>query len=58
MDRNSRDALFRRREAATLTWRGPLLMLFARTVCAVGAQAIFAAIFAVQGWFHSRLRMP
>ena len=30
MDPNSHEALLRRREAATLTWRGPALMLFAR----------------------------
>ena len=42
---NSHAALLRRREAATLTWRGPALMLFARTACAVGAQAVVAAVF-------------
>jgi hypothetical protein len=48
MDLNSHEALLRRREAATLTWRGPLLMLFARTACAVGAQAVVAAVFALR----------
>lgn len=48
MDPNSHEALLRRREAATLTWRGPALMLFARAVFAVGAQAVVAAIFALQ----------
>jgi hypothetical protein len=43
MDPNSRDALDRRREAGTLTWRGPALMLFARAALAVGAQAVAAA---------------
>jgi hypothetical protein len=45
MDPNSREALVRRREAATLTWRGPALVLFARSACAVAAQAVVAAIF-------------
>lgn len=45
---NSHQALLRRREAATLKWRGPALMLFARAVCAVGAQAVVAAIFALR----------
>jgi len=45
---NSRAALLQRREAATLTWRGPALMLFARAACGVGAQALVAAIFALR----------
>jgi hypothetical protein len=45
MDPNSHEALLRRREAGTLTWRGPALMLFARAVCAVGAQAVVAVVF-------------
>ena len=32
MDPNSQEALLRRREAGTLKWRGPALMLFARSV--------------------------
>jgi len=48
MDPNSRDALLRRREAATLTWRGPLAMLFARSAFAVGAQALVALILAAR----------
>ena len=32
MDLNSHEALLRRREAGTLTWRGAALMLFARFV--------------------------
>ena len=31
-----------------LTWRGPALMLFARAACAVGAQAVVAALFALR----------
>jgi uncharacterized protein len=35
-----------RRDA--LTWHGPAFMLFARAACAVGAQALVAAIFALR----------
>jgi hypothetical protein len=45
---NSRDALRRRRDAGTLTWRGPALMLFARSACAVAAQGLVAAVFALR----------
>jgi hypothetical protein len=48
MDPNSHQALLRRREAATLAWRGPALMLFARAACAVRAQAVVAAAFALR----------
>jgi len=48
MDPNSQEALLRQREAATLTWRGPALMLLARAVFGVGAQAVVAAIFALR----------
>ena len=48
MDPNSHDALVRRRDTATLTWRGPALMLFARAALAVPAQAIVAAVFFVR----------
>ena len=48
MDPNSRETLLRRREAATLTWRGPVVMLFARAAIAVGAQAVVAAVFALR----------
>ena len=46
MDPSSHEALLRWRDAGTLTWRGPALMLFARAALAVGAQAIVAAVFA------------
>jgi hypothetical protein len=46
---NSREALLGRRQSATLTWRGPALMLFARAALAVGAQALVAAIFLLRG---------
>jgi hypothetical protein len=49
MDPNAHGALLRRREAGTLTWRGPAVMLFARAALGVGAQAVVAAVFAVRG---------
>jgi len=62
MDANSRDALLQRREAATLTWRGPALMLFARAACAVIAQAVVAALFALRAsptpWHDSEPWLP
>ncbi len=45
---NDEAALLRRLDAGTLTWRGPALMLFARAICAVAAQALVAAIFALR----------
>src|SRR5262245_13919993 len=45
---NGREALRGRAEAGGLTWRAPLLMLFARSACAVVAQALVAAIFALR----------
>ena len=48
MDPNSHEALLGRRNAGTLTWRGPALMLFARAACAVGAQAIVAVVFVLR----------
>jgi hypothetical protein len=42
---NSEEALRLRLAAGTLTWRGPALMLFARTVFGVGAQAVAAGVF-------------
>ena len=49
MGPNSHEALVRRREAGTLTWRGPARMLFARAALAVAAQALVAGIFALRG---------
>jgi hypothetical protein len=46
---NAYDALLRRRDAGTLTWRGPALFLFARSACAVVAQGIVAGIYAIRG---------
>jgi uncharacterized protein len=48
MDPDSQPALVQRRDAGTLTWRGPALMLFARAALAVAAQAVFAGIFALR----------
>jgi uncharacterized protein len=47
MSMNDDEALRRRLDAGTLTWRGPALMLFARAAFAVAAQALVAAIFAL-----------
>lgn len=49
IDPNSQEAIVRRRDAGTLTWRAPALMLFARTAFAVVAQAVVAVIFALRG---------
>jgi hypothetical protein len=46
---NSRGTLLHRREVGALTWRGPAAMLLARTVLAVAAQAVVAAVFALRG---------
>ena len=48
MDPNSSEALVRRADARTLTWRGPALMLFARAAFAIVAQALVAAVFALR----------
>jgi hypothetical protein len=59
---NSREALLRRREAGALTWRGPALMLFARAVLAVGAQAVVAGVFLLRAsptpWRDSEPWLP
>jgi hypothetical protein len=59
---NDDAALRRRRDAGTLTWRGPALMLFARSVCAVAAQALVAGIFALRSsptpWHDSEPWLP
>jgi len=48
MGTNDKEALVCRLNAGTLTWRGPALMLFARSAWAVAAQALVAAIFALR----------
>ena len=45
---NDDEAVRDRLNAGTLTWRGPALMLFARSIFAVAAQALVAAIFALR----------
>jgi hypothetical protein len=45
---NDVQALRRQLDAGTLTWRGPAVMLFARSAWAVVAQALVAAIFALR----------
>src|ERR1043165_1212328 len=48
METNSYQSLIRQRQGETLAWRGPALMLFARSACAIGAQALVAAVFALR----------
>jgi hypothetical protein len=59
---NDRDALRRRRNGGTLTWRGPALMLFARSAFAVAAQAIVAIVLLVRAspapWQDAGAWMP
>ncbi len=62
MDPNSREAILERREAGTLAWRGPALMLFARSALAVAAQAVVAAVFVMRAsptpWRDSEPWLP
>lgn len=62
MASNSYEALVRQRETTTLRWSGPALMLFARSVFAVGAQGIVAAVFALQAsptpWYDAEPWLP
>jgi CAAX prenyl protease-like protein len=55
-------ALVRRENAGALTWRGPLLMLVARSAFAVVAQALVAVIFALRSsptpWHDAEPWMP
>jgi membrane protease YdiL (CAAX protease family) len=59
---NSDEALRRRADAGTETWRGPALMLFARSACAVAAQALVAVIFVLRSsptpWHDSESWLP
>ena len=48
MDPNSTEAILPRVRAGTLTWHVPALMLFARLACAIVAQGVVAAIFALR----------
>ncbi len=62
MGANDSEALSRRRDAGTLTWRGPAVMLFARSAFAIVAQALVAAIFALRSsptpWRDSEPWLP
>jgi hypothetical protein len=55
-------ALVRREDAGTLTWRGPTLMLFLRSICAVAAQGLVAGFFALRSsatpWQDSEPWLP
>jgi hypothetical protein len=46
---NSQVALAGRKAAGTLTWSAPALMLFARSILAIAAQGLVAAVYAIQG---------
>ena len=54
---NSYDALVRRSHGGTLTCCGPAAMLFARTGCGIGAQAIVAGVFALR-YLYGSLPLP
>src|SRR5690242_140443 len=41
--------LQRQPRSGVVTWRGPALMLFARTTLAVGAQGVVAVVFVLRG---------
>src|SRR5262245_30213869 len=62
MGPNSHEAILRRLDAGTLSWRGPALMLFARPACAVGAQIFVAAVFALRSsstpWHDAQPWLP
>lgn len=62
MDSNSYEALVQRRQSTTLRWSGPALMLFARSVFAVGAQGVVAAVFVLRGstapWHDAEMWLP
>jgi hypothetical protein len=45
---NSRDEIARRKTAGLLTWSGPGLILFARTVFSFLAQGLVAGVYALQ----------
>lgn len=59
---NSRSAIGARRAAGTLTWLGPILLLFARPFLAVVAQGVVAALYAAQGsarpWHAAEAWLP
>src|SRR5262245_6535581 len=59
---NSQAAIADRRAAGLIPWTGPILMLFARSVLAIAAQGVTAAILAAQGsvspWREAGAWMP
>jgi hypothetical protein len=61
-DPNSAQAIAERVDRSRLTWRGPALMLLARSSFAVVAQGVVAAIFALRGsptpWADSTPWLP
>jgi uncharacterized protein len=62
MEPNSQEALTQRRDAGTLKWSGPAIVLFARAAFAVAAQALVAGVYAVRGstsaWHDSEPWLP
>jgi membrane protease YdiL (CAAX protease family) len=54
--------LLERQQANTLTWRGPALMLFARSAFGVGAQALTAGVLALRSspdpWVDAQSWLP
>jgi membrane protease YdiL (CAAX protease family) len=62
MGPNAFETLARRRDAATLTWRGPALALFARTAFAVVAQGVVAAVLVLRSsptpWHDAERWLP
>ena len=62
MNANSQAALRARRDAGTLTWNGPALMLFARGALGVAEQAVVVAILILRGsrapWHDSAPWLP
>lgn len=59
---NSRQAILQRQKAGLLTWRGPVLMLFARTAFGLAAQSLVAFVFLLRStpapWRDSEPWLP
>ena len=62
MGPNAYDSLLQRKDAGTLNWKGPALLLFARSAFAVAAQGSFAAILAARSsptpWLDAAAWLP
>lgn len=62
MHSNSEGALARRMSTGALRWHGPAVMLFARSACAVVAQALVASVFLLRSspapWHDSESWLP